>query len=54
MKPRSKWRTTALVDGHEWGFYGALKYECCLYCGMIRRADKKNSPCKGKAEIALR
>ncbi|MDD2741257.1 MAG: hypothetical protein PHV02_03230 [Rhodocyclaceae bacterium] len=30
------------------------KGECCLDCGNMRRADGKNSQCKGETQIALR
>lgn len=45
------WRDTEAVDGHLWGFYRGMKYESCRNCGNIRRHDKKNSPCRGKAQL---
>ena len=48
---------TARSNGHVWGFVvpsileGA---ESCAVCGMMRRRDDKNSPCKGPAKIELR
>ncbi len=37
---------------HEWYTYDFMKYECCRKCGIIRRSDDKNNPCKN--EMALR
>jgi hypothetical protein len=48
------WKPTESVDGHEWGFYKKDDYETCRLCVNVRRADKKNSPCRGKAKIDLR
>jgi hypothetical protein len=46
-------KETERVDGHIWGRYKSDKYESCKVCMMIRRRDKKNSPCKGKAKLRL-
>lgn len=45
-----------VVDGHVWGNLTSSMIigECCRVCGMMRRADKKNKPCKGPAKIELR
>lgn len=37
---------------HIWFKPTFLVYDCCRKCGIVRRADDKNSPCKGK--VALR
>lgn len=50
MKPED-FKETERVDGHIWGRYKQDKYETCLHCMMIRRADRKNSPCKGKVKL---
>jgi hypothetical protein len=28
--------------------------ECCALCGVVRRRDDKNNPCKGIVRISLR
>ena len=30
------------------------KYDICKVCGIVRRADDKNLPCKGPTKIGLR
>lgn len=46
---------TEVVDGHVWGHvHSLIKGECCRVCGMMRRRDKQNKPCKGPVEITLR
>lgn len=46
---------TEVVDGHVWGnVVSIIQGECCRICGMMRRRDKQNGPCKGPAEITLR
>lgn len=37
---------------HVWTYHGDL--ECCLHCGVVRRADGQNNPCKGIARIEVR
>lgn len=41
-------------ESHEWDFTPDEKTEFCLVCGNVRRADRKNTRCKGPARIALR
>ena len=48
------WKDTEKSNGHRWGHYKDWKLETCRYCGMVRRADDKNSPCKGKVKLGLR
>lgn len=46
---------TEVVDGHVWGNVTSLiPGECCRVCGIMRRRDKLNKPCKGPVEITLR
>jgi hypothetical protein len=51
---------TEEVDGHYWGKFTSpemaklIPWESCLYCTIIRRADKQNKPCKGPHRIGLR
>lgn len=49
------------VDGHIWGVFtgssmllGGQYFEVCRNCGMVRRKDKANKPCRGVVKIALR
>lgn len=43
---------TEVVDGHVWGnVLNSFPGECCRICGMMRRRDKQNKPCKGKPEL---
>lgn len=46
-----QWRFTDEVDGHRWGYWKNDTYECCRICGYVRRADKKNKPCKGQPKL---
>lgn len=39
---------------HQWFTYGRLNWECCRACGIVRRADGKNSPCKGPVAVGPR
>ena len=54
------WVTTEEVDGHKWGRFtatellGGKDWEICFNCGMIRRRDKQNSPCRGPVKVSLR
>ena len=44
-----------VVDGHVWGCLTSLvEGECCRVCGLMRRRDKQNRPCKGSPELSLR
>jgi len=37
---------------HKWWIWHGL--ECCEVCGIVRRADRKNSPCKGPTRIVCK
>jgi len=37
---------------HYWMMFGTLP--CCAHCGIVRRRDGKNRPCRGKVRVALR
>lgn len=37
---------------HRWA--SRLGMEICEDCGIVRRRDRMNSPCKGKVKVALR
>lgn len=46
---------TEVVDGHVWGNVKSLILgECCRVCGLMRRRDKQNKPCKGPVQITMR
>ena len=43
------------IGGHQWVEANDLvKWPHCAVCGIIRRHDDKNNPCKGAAKLALR
>lgn len=44
----------AAVQAHDWFTYGRLNWKCCRVCGIVRRADGKNSPCKGPVAVGPR
>lgn len=44
----------ASVPEHDWFVPGFIKYECCRLCGIIRRRDGKNKPCRGPVRLGLR
>lgn len=52
-KQDHKWLMVEKKDGHWWGFWKSDTFQCCRICGMIRRADDKNQPCKGKPKLRL-
>jgi hypothetical protein len=37
---------------HYWMMFNNLP--CCAHCGIVRRRDGKNKPCRGKVRVALR
>lgn len=39
---------------HEWFKPDFIAYECCKLCGIVKRSDGKNKPCKGRVGISLR
>ena len=39
---------------HKWEWFPNIKYEACAECGIIKRADGKNGPCKGRVKVQLR
>ena len=43
------------IGGHQWVEANDLvKWPHCAVCGIIRRHDDKNNPCKGAAKLSLR
>lgn len=47
-----KYRVIAESNGHKWMDWSGMI--CCRDCGILRRPDDDNNPCKGKVSIALR
>lgn len=46
-------------NGHHWIVYsgrssGSSAIQCCRDCGIVRRADDKNNPCKGVVKVVTR
>lgn len=39
-------------NGHHWIEWRA--FVCCRDCGIIRRADDRNKPCRGVVKVGLR
>lgn len=37
---------------HDWIDYRGLT--CCSLCGIVKHADGKNNPCKGKVKVGPR
>lgn len=44
----------AKSNGHRWFHFRGDEFLSCRDCGMTRRADDKNSPCRGKTKVVLR
>jgi hypothetical protein len=45
-------KVIATSNGHHW--IERFNLVCCRDCGFVRRADDKNSPCKGPAGVGIR
>jgi len=43
-------------NGHKWCMvkFTLTTLESCQVCGIVRRSDDKNSPCKGPVKITRR
>ena len=39
---------------HDWFVPAFIGRECCRKCGIMRRADDRNKPCRGKVVLSLR
>ncbi len=44
----------AASETHDWFRPDFIDYDCCRKCGIVRRRDGKNRPCRGIARIGLR
>lgn len=42
------------VGIHDWFKPDFIPHECCRKCGIVRRRDDKNGPCRGKVTLSLR
>ena len=43
------------AGAHEWGRWAAgQEWDSCRACGIVRRADDVNKPCRGPVQITLR
>lgn len=57
MKKRPKareWPVLGTSNGHTWIKPDWLFVEACRDCGVTRRGDDANSPCKGKVAVDFR
>lgn len=36
---------------HVWFKPKFMNYECCKLCGVVRRKDNKNKPCRGPVKM---
>ncbi len=43
-----------MTTAHNWTKYPWLKWEICSQCGVVKRTDGKNSPCRGHIRAVLR
>lgn len=41
-------------NGHLWFRFKNDAFLSCRLCGIVRRADDNNSPCKGRVHVGLR
>lgn len=48
----AKHEVIAESNGHHW--IKALKLVCCRDCGIVRRADDQNKPCRGNVRVGPR
>lgn len=48
--------TKSADETHDWFEPPRLvpRMEACRLCGVVRRADRKNKPCKGQVYVGLR
>jgi hypothetical protein len=42
------------ANGHDWFRPDFVSYDCCRNCGIVRRMDGQNKPCRGQIGISLR
>lgn len=51
-RPGRAYDVVARSNGHEWINWHGM--QTCLQCGIVRRTDDQNKPCKGRVKIAPR
>lgn len=51
---KEKYKVVDESNGHKWFYFKHDTFQSCVNCGIIRRKDDKNMPCKGKVKISLR
>lgn len=39
---------------HDWKWWPNFGFNACTRCGIVRRADGKNRPCRGIVKVGLR
>ena len=44
----------AAIGAHDWFIPENIGYECCRACGIVKRRDGGNKPCRGTVRITLR
>lgn len=42
------------IGVHDWFTPDSIAYECCRKCGVVRRRDNQNNPCRGRVVLSLR
>lgn len=42
------------IGEHDWFVPEFIGYECCRKCGIVKRRDGKNKPCRGVVTLSLR
>ena len=42
------------IGQHDWFTPKFIGYPCCRKCGIVKRADGKNKPCRGRVVLSLR
>lgn len=50
------WNKTVIGDAtHDWGkMIDGVDWLSCKVCGVVRRADRRNNPCKGPVKVGPR
>ena len=51
-RPDRTYEVIARSNGHEWIHWHGMVI--CLTCGVVRRADDQNKPCKGPVKVTTR
>lgn len=47
-------RAETAENTHQWFQHPRLDWPSCRLCGIVKRADGKNSACRGKINVKLR